>query len=216
MPFQASWIPDRERLMYLVVKRMADVLLGTLLLVLTSPILLVASVLLLLLDGRPLFFVQVRGGLNGAPFLLIKLRSMSPAAEGTDCNERSRVTKLGKLLRKFSIDELPSLWNVIRGDMSLVGPRPLLMEYLPIFSSTHSKRHDVRPGLTGLAQVSGRNQISWKERLDLDVYYVGNRTTGLDLRIILLTVVTVAGLRGMAREDWNPMPKLHEGYDFES
>ena len=140
--------------------------------------------------GSPIFFCQTRPGLNRQPFSMFKLRTMLTTVD-SKVDQRSdaeRLTGLGKFLRSSSIDELPALWNVIKGEMSLVGPRPLLMEYLPLYNDQQNRRHDVRPGITGWAQVNGRNAISWEEKFELDVWYVENRSLLLDLKILFLTV----------------------------
>lgn len=140
--------------------------------------------------GRPVFFLQERPGLNGIPFLMIKFRTMSDARDtnGELLPDVDRLTSLGRFLRSTSLDELPELWNVLKGDMSLVGPRPLLVEYLPLYSERQSRRHDVRPGVTGWAQVNGRNALSWEEKFELDVWYVENHSLWLDIKILFLTV----------------------------
>lgn len=146
--------------------------------------------------GSPVLFRQERPGLHGKPFTLVKFRTMR-TGEGTDAE---RMTSLGRVLRATSLDELPEFWNVLRGDMSLVGPRPLLMSYLPLYSPEQARRHDVRPGLTGLAQVEGRNLVDWPERLANDVHYVDTWTIGGDLRIIVRTVAAVVTRAGVAAE----------------
>ena len=163
-------------------------------LILCTPVLGVLY-LLLLSEGRPVFFRQARPGLHGRPFTMLKFRTMTDARdhEGYLLPDAQRLTRLGRFLRSSSLDELPELWNVLRGDMSLVGPRPLLMSYLPYYTEREQKRHLVRPGITGLAQVSGRNLLGWDERLELDVQYVENGSLLLDLRILLQTVVKALG-----------------------
>ena len=143
--------------------------------------------------GSPVFFRQVRPGLHGRPFEMLKFRSMTDARDehGALLPDSERLTRFGKLLRSSSLDELPELINVLRGDMSLVGPRPLLMEYLPLYSETQSRRHEVRPGITGWAQVNGRNAISWEDKFALDVWYVDHMSLGLDLRILWMTLAKV-------------------------
>jgi len=140
--------------------------------------------------GSPVFFRQIRPGLHGKPFEMIKLRTMTDErdANGDFLPDSVRLTKFGRFLRSSSLDELPELWNVLKGEMSLVGPRPLLVRYLPLYTAHQARRHEVRPGITGWAQVNGRNSISWEDRLDLDVWYVNNRSMMLDLRIIWLTI----------------------------
>ncbi len=140
--------------------------------------------------GSPVFFTQVRPGLNGTPFRMVKFRSMTDerTADGELLPDAERLTRFGALLRSTSLDELPELWNVLKGEMSLVGPRPLLMEYLPLYTPEQARRHDVRPGITGWAQVNGRNAISWEEKFALDVWYVENQSLWLDIKILWLTV----------------------------
>jgi lipopolysaccharide/colanic/teichoic acid biosynthesis glycosyltransferase len=164
--------------------------------------------------GAPAFFVQTRPGLHGVPFRLIKLRTMSNArdADGRPLPDEARLTRLGKFLRSTSLDELPELWNVLRGDMSLVGPRPLLTKYLPLYSDGHRRRHDVRPGITGLAQVGGRNAITWPERLDLDVEYVDRCSFALDMRILWRSARAVLRREGISAEGQATMPEF-TGYD---
>jgi len=159
------------------------------LLILTPVILIVAWQVKYKL-GSPVLFRQTRPGLHGKPFKMIKFRTMLDAvnAQGNPLPDSERMTPFGQFLRASSLDELPGLWNVLKGDMSLVGPRPLLMEYLPLYSKEQYRRHDVRPGVTGWAQVNGRNAISWEDKFKLDVWYVDNRSFWLDLKILLLTV----------------------------
>jgi len=157
-------------------------------LILLSPILAVVSLIILIFMGRPILFLQIRPGLHGQPFTLVKFRTMrSEVGDGLPKCESERITRLGRVLRSTSLDELPELWNVLRGDMSLVGPRPLLMEYLPLYSDGQGRRHEVKPGITGWAQINGRNEISWQEKFKLDVWYVENRSIYLDLKILLIT-----------------------------
>jgi sugar transferase EpsL len=164
--------------------------------------------------GAPALFVQARPGLNGAPFHLIKLRTMSQArdASGMLLPDADRVTSLGRLLRSTSLDELPELWNVLRGDMSLVGPRPLLTKYLPLYSERHRRRHDVRPGLTGLAQISGRNAITWTEKLDLDIEYVERCSLVLDIAILWRSARAVLRREGISAQGEATMSEF-TGYD---
>ena len=140
--------------------------------------------------GSPIFFCQTRPGLNQQPFSMFKLRTMLTTVDskGNPLSDAERLTGLGKFLRSSSIDELPTLWNVIRGEMSLVGPRPLLMEYLPLYNEQQLRRHDVRPGITGWAQVNGRNAISWEKKFELDIWYVDHASLTLDLKILFLTI----------------------------
>ncbi|WSZ94023.1 sugar transferase [Micromonospora sp. NBC_00858] len=173
-------------------KRVFDAILAAVLLVLVTPLLVVAAVLVMVGLGRPVLFRQCRAGLHGQPFEVIKFRTMRPPNHGRGLvGDGDRLTPLGRWLRATSLDELPTLWNVLRGDMSLVGPRPLLPEYLDRYSASQARRHEVRPGVTGLAQVRGRNSLSWEEKLDLDVQYVDSRNLRLDLSILAATARTV-------------------------
>jgi lipopolysaccharide/colanic/teichoic acid biosynthesis glycosyltransferase len=198
---------------YDVSKRILDLAFSSLALVICSPLMAVMVLVLLVCGGRPIFFIQVRPGLGGRPFRLVKFRTMRSLPDKELLDESNRVTRIGKFLRSTSLDELPSLWNVMRGDLSFVGPRPLLMEYLPLYLPGHLKRHDVRPGMTGLSQVSGRNLVSWKQRLDMDIEYVQNRRFALDLEILLRTFLVVLGRRGVSRADGTIMPRLDSHYD---
>ena len=178
-------------------------------LVLAIPCVVLAGLVALLL-GRPLFFRQTRPGLHGEPFNLIKFRTMSDARDhaGNLLPDAQRSTRFGRFLRNTSVDELPELWNVLRGDMSLVGPRPLLMEYLPLYTIEQARRLEVRPGLTGWAQVNGRNALSWEDKFRLDVWYVDNRTVALDLRILWLTLRKVLAREGISAAGEETMPKF--------
>jgi lipopolysaccharide/colanic/teichoic acid biosynthesis glycosyltransferase len=160
--------------------------------------------------GSPVFFRQTRPGRNGIPFQMIKFRTMLDAidSEGNSLPDSDRLTQLGSFLRSSSLDELPELWNVIKGDMSLVGPRPLLMEYLLLYSPEQARRHEVRPGVTGWAQINGRNAISWDEKFKLDLWYVDNRTLWLDLKIIWLTIQKVLKRDGISAAGEATMPKF--------
>ncbi|MEB3415624.1 sugar transferase [Alteriqipengyuania sp. WL0013] len=174
-------------------KRVLDLFLALLLLVLLTPVWLGAAVLVAILLGRPVLFRQERPGLCGRPFEMIKFRTMTDArdADGRLLPDAERLTDFGRFLRSTSIDELPELWNVVRGEMSFVGPRPLLMEYLPLYTAEQARRHEVRPGITGWAQVNGRNAIGWDEKFRLDVDYVERQSFGLDMRILALTALKV-------------------------
>lgn len=174
-------------------KRVLDVLLILFILPLLLPLLALVTVLVRIKLGTPVLFQQVRPGLNGKPFTMIKFRSMTDEYDevGELLPDSTRLTSFGKFLRSTSLDELPELWNVIKGDMSLVGPRPLLMEYLPLYNAVQYKRHNVRPGLTGWAQINGRNALTWEDKFKLDVWYVDNRTLSLDLKILWFTFFTV-------------------------
>ena len=183
-------------------KRSIDLLLSFIVLVVLSPLLLVLAGLVRTKLGRPVFFKQRRPGLDGKPFRLVKFRTMTDAksADGTLLPDADRLLEFGQFLRSTSLDELPELWNVIKGDMSLVGPRPLLMGYLDLYTSEQSKRHEVRPGMTGWAQVSGRNLLNWDEKFALDVWYVENRSTWLDIKIMLMTFASVVRGNGVSQE----------------
>lgn len=185
---------------YAVAKRVLDVVGATVGLVVTGPLWLAAVVALRVTIGAPVFFRDRRPGLGGRPFTLLKLRTMREPAPGEArlASDGARLTRLGRLLRATSIDELPSLFNVLRGDMSLVGPRPLLMQYLGRYTAEQSRRHEVKPGLTGWAQVHGRNAVDWPERFALDVWYVDHRSFALDLEILARTVVTVLRRDGIS------------------
>lgn len=159
--------------------------------------------------GRPVLFRQQRPGLHGEPFEMVKFRTMlEPDPHRGVVDDADRLTTLGRLLRATSLDELPSLWNVVRGDMSLVGPRPLLVHYLPLYSAEQARRHDVRPGLTGLAQVSGRNALTWERKFELDVEYVDHHTLRGDVRILVATVGKVLRRDGIAADDSVTMPEF--------
>jgi lipopolysaccharide/colanic/teichoic acid biosynthesis glycosyltransferase len=183
-------------------KRFLDIIIASVALVLLSPVLLIVALAILLTMGTPILFRQQRPGLNGRPFGIVKFRTMRALRPGEEAvaSDGRRLTRLGRFLRAASLDELPELWNVLKGDMSLVGPRPLLMHYLPLYSPEQARRHEVRPGLTGWAQVKGRNALSWDEKFALDVWYVDHRSTWLDLRILAATVGQVLGRRGIAAE----------------
>lgn len=173
-------------------KRILDVIGATVLLALLAPLFVIILVVYAIRKEKP-FFVQLRPGKNEKPFFLIKFRTMREPKKGEDPHAPERITAWGKLLRKTSLDEIPQLWNVLKGDMSLVGPRPLLMEYLNLYSKEQKKRHQVKPGITGYAQIHGRNLLSWKKKLELDVYYVENYNLWLDLYVLMMTPLTIGG-----------------------
>lgn len=191
-------------------KRSFDVLVATVALVILSPLLAALALLARSKLGKPVLFRQVRPGLHGHPFTLLKFRTMTDAADsnGLPLSDAARLTPFGQFLRRWSLDELPELFNVLRGDMSLVGPRPLLMEYLPLYSAEQARRHNVRPGLTGWAQVNGRNAISWDEKFALDLWYVGHASLWLDLKILWLTIKNVFTRHGISAEGEATMPKF--------
>ena len=170
-------------------------------LVLLSPILCLLSLLLLTIR-TPIFFKQKRPGLHNAPFTFYKFRTMTSEKDenGNLLSDKDRITSFGKFLRKTSLDELPSLWNVLKGDMSLVGPRPLLMEYLPLYTKEQARRHEVKPGITGWAQINGRNTISWDEKFKLDVWYVDNQSIWLDTKILFITAWKVLKREGISQK----------------
>ncbi len=174
-------------------KRLLDIIIASIALILLSPLYAYVAYKVKKNLGSPVLFRQVRPGLNGKPFEMIKFRTMKDAvdAQGNPLPDSERLTPFGKMLRSTSLDEMPELWNVIKGDMSVVGPRPLLMEYLPLYNEEQAKRHKVRPGMTGHAQVNGRNAISWEEKFKLDTWYVENQSTVLDFKIMLKTVQKV-------------------------
>ncbi|MFY0990305.1 sugar transferase [Halomonas sp. C05BenzN] len=194
-------------------KRLLDILLALVALMLLSPLLAAVALLVRLTLGSPVLFRQTRPGLNGRPFPMIKFRTMREAvdARGNPLPNEERMTRVGQWLRASSLDELPELWNVLRGDMSLVGPRPLLMEYLPLYDAHQLRRHEVRPGVTGWAQVNGRNALTWDEKFDLDVWYVDHRSLWLDLRILLLTVKKVVVREGITHDGDVAMPRFRGG-----
>ena len=189
-------------------KRALDVVGAALGLVLLSPVVAATAVAVAATMGRPVLFRQTRPGLGGRSFELVKFRSMREAVDdhGLPLSDKARLTRLGRFLRRTSLDELPELWNVLKGDMSLVGPRPLLMEYLPRYSATQARRHEVRPGITGLAQVSGRSALSWDERFALDVWYVDHRSLWLDLTILAKTLGKVVSMEGVAADSLGSEP----------
>jgi lipopolysaccharide/colanic/teichoic acid biosynthesis glycosyltransferase len=178
---------------YSIIKRLIDIIGAILGLLLLSPILIVVALWIRLTLGSPIMFCQVRPGLHGKPFRMIKFRTMTNECDenGNLLPDEKRVTKFGKFLRKTSLDELLELFNVLKGDMSLVGPRPLLMQYLPLYTPEQARRHDVKPGITGLAQINGRNAITMEDRFILDVLYVDHYSALLDIKIILLTLLKV-------------------------
>jgi lipopolysaccharide/colanic/teichoic acid biosynthesis glycosyltransferase len=189
-------------------KRGMDVLLGGALLVALSPVLAIGALLVRLSMGSPVFYRQRRPGLRGALFEIVKLRTMTDREPAGVVPDEQRLTRVGRLLRITSIDEIPSLWNVLRGEMSLVGPRPLLPEYLPLYSARQIRRHEMKPGLTGWAQINGRNATAWDERLEMDVWYVENWTLPLDLRILWATIWRVLGRKGISSEGHATMPRF--------
>jgi lipopolysaccharide/colanic/teichoic acid biosynthesis glycosyltransferase len=192
-----------------VVKSLMDRSLAFAALGLSAPLLGPVALGVWLTMGRPILFIQERPGRWGRPFKLIKFRTMRPARQGEGvATDGDRLTAFGRFMRGFSLDELPQLINVLKGDMSLVGPRPLLMQYLPLYSPSQARRHEVMPGITGLAQVNGRNATTWEERLRLDVEYVANWSLSLDLRILLQTLHRVVARTGVSNEGHATMPEF--------
>lgn len=191
-------------------KRLIDILFSAALLVLAAPALLALTIMIRKRMGSPAIFRQARPGRGSRPFTMYKLRTMRDAvgSDGTPLPDSERLTPLGRWLRASSLDELPELWNVLCGHMSLVGPRPLLMEYLPLYSQEQARRHEVRPGITGWAQIHGRNALSWEEKFELDVYYVDNRSLFLDLHILWRTLFKVASREGIHADEHATMPRF--------
>jgi sugar transferase EpsL len=191
-------------------KKAFDLLLSLVLTVVFAvPMAIVASAILFSM-GRPVFFRQVRPGYRGRPFTILKFRTMNDArdAAGGLLPDEQRLTRTGSVLRKFSLDELPQLFNVLKGDLSFVGPRPLLMQYIPLYDEHQARRHEAKPGITGWAQVNGRNAITWEEKFDLDVWYVDHMSFGLDMKILGLTAAKVLKREGIAAEGCGTMPEF--------
>ena len=191
-----------------MLKRLFDFLMALFGLVVLSPVLAILAWQIRNKLGSPVLFRQTRPGLHGKAFQMIKFRTMRDAIgpDGKPLPDSERMTPFGSFLRSASLDELPELWNVLKGDMSLVGPRPLLMEYLPLYSPEQARRHEVRPGVTGWAQINGRNAVSWEEKFEMDVWYVDNRSLWLDLKIIFLTVKKVVVKDGISADGHVTMP----------
>lgn len=182
-------------------KRVFDVTLATLLLIILSPLYVLVALVVLVDLGRPVLFRQRRPGLHGVPFTIYKFRTMREGydREGRSLPDEQRLTAAGRFLRSTSLDELPELFNVLKGEMSLVGPRPLLMEYLDLYTPEQARRHEVRPGITGWAQIHGRNALSWEEEFELDVWYVDHASLGLDLKILFMTIGYVLRREGISQ-----------------
>ena len=193
-----------------MLKRVCDVVIASTALLLLSPLYAYVAYKVRKNLGSPILFRQVRPGLHGKPFEMIKFRSMKDAVDenGNPLPDSERLTPFGKMLRATSLDEMPELWNVIKGEMSIVGPRPLLMEYLPLYNVEQAKRHNVRPGMTGHAQVNGRNTISWEEKFKLDTWYVENQSLWLDFKIMLKTVQKVIAKEDISAEGEATMSKF--------
>jgi sugar transferase EpsL len=197
--------PPATRRLSLVVlrpKRILDVVASAAALLLLWPLLALVALCIWACMGRPILFRAMRPGLRSKTFTLLKFRTMKDVADpdGTPLPDQVRITPLGRLLRRTSIDELPQLFNVLKGDMGLVGPRPLKIEYLPLYTPLQARRHEMKPGITGLAQINGRNALSWEEKFDLDVWYIDHASLLLDLRILCRTVVYVLGRRGIGAD----------------
>lgn len=185
-----------------IIKPIADFLSAFILLLILSPFILVTMLVLLVANKGSIFFIQQRPGLNAKPFNIIKFKTMRDAYDqhGNPLPDHIRLTKAGKFIRSASLDELLQLINVLKGDMSMIGPRPLLMKYLPLYSKEQSRRHEVKPGISGWAQVNGRNAISWEEKFKLDVYYVQHHSFSLDLKILFLTIINILQRKGISAE----------------
>ena len=193
-----------------MLKRLLDIIIASIALILLSPLYALVAYKVRKNLGSPVLFRQVRPGLHGKPFEMIKFRTMKDAVDeqGNPLPDSERLTPFGQMLRSTSLDEMPELWNVIKGDMSIVGPRPLLMEYLPLYSPAQAKRHDVRPGMTGHAQVNGRNAIGWEEKFKLDTWYVENQSIWLDFKIMFKTVHKVLAKDDISAEGEATMTKF--------
>lgn len=193
-----------------MLKRQFDIIVSIIALVIFSPVFVLVAYKVKKNLGSPILFRQTRPGLNGKSFEMIKFRTMKDAtdAQGNPLPDHERLTSFGKMLRATSLDELPELWNVLKGDMSLVGPRPLLMEYLPLYNEEQAKRHNVRPGITGYAQVNGRNAISWEQKFALDTWYVENQSFWLDIKILFKTVKKVSFKEDISEEGEATMSKF--------
>lgn len=191
-------------------KRLFDFIVSFILFIGLSPIFIVAALTVRIMMGSPVLFKQHRPGLHGKPFVMYKFRTMTNERDAAGCllPDEARLTKFGKLLRRYSLDELPQLFNVLKGDLSLVGPRPLLMEYIPLYNSEQARRHEVKPGITGWAQVNGRNAISWNEKFKLDVWYVYNQSFWFDIKILWMTLAKVFKREGVSQEGHATMEKF--------
>lgn len=201
--------PQRKRLAS-VAKRAVDIIASLAGLALVAPIIAVAGAAISIFDGGPVFWKQGRTGVNGTIFTLWKLRTMSEATDtsGRLLEDDARLTRVGALLRAWSLDELPQLWNVLKGDMSLVGPRPLLPSYVPRYNQFQRRRHEVKPGITGWVQVNGRNALTWEEKFDLDVWYVDHCSLWLDIKILVLTLLKVLQRDGISQKGHATMPEF--------
>ncbi|HOW53919.1 MAG TPA: sugar transferase [Syntrophorhabdaceae bacterium] len=193
-----------------MLKRSFDLLFVLLLLIVLCIPMAVISLIILKTMGRPVLFRQIRPGYKGKPFMIMKFRTMNDARdpEGQLLPDEFRLTKFGKNLRRLSLDELPQLFNVLKGELSFVGPRPLLMEYLPLYTERQARRHDVKPGITGWTQVNGRNALTWEEKFEFDIWYVDNRSFFLDMKILWMTIVKVIQREGITAEGSATMPEF--------
>lgn len=194
-----------------MLKRVFDFIVACVLLIILSPLITFIGLVVWIMIGRPVLFKQKRPGLYARPFTLYKFRTMTNERDAAGCllSDEARLTKFGKFLRHYSLDELPQLLNVIKGDLSLVGPRPLLMEYIPLYNSEQARRHEVKPGITGWAQVNGRNAISWNEKFELDVWYVDNQSFRLDIKILWMTLAKVLKRDGISQEGHATIDKFN-------
>ena len=193
-----------------IAKRAFDIIVSLVGLIVAGPALLIVALLVRIFLGSPILFRQLRPGLNAKAFEILKFRTMTDAvgSDGALLPDKDRLTAFGRFLRSSSLDELPELWNVLKGEMSLVGPRPLLMEYVPLYNETQMRRHNMRPGITGWSQVNGRNAIGWDEKFALDVWYVDNQSMSLDLKILIMTVASLVRREGINASENVPMPKF--------
>jgi sugar transferase EpsL len=210
-----SMIVRLEGSMYLFVKRVIDMIISGIGLIILSPLLVIISLVILMQMGMPILLKQMRPGLNGKPFHMYKFRTMTDERDeqGNPLSDEQRLTRLGRFLRSTSLDELPELFNVLKGNMSLVGPRPLLMRYLDRYTPEQARRHEVKPGITGWAQVNGRNAISWEEKFAYDVWYVDNWSLWLDMRILAMTVVQVFRREGISAAGEATMTEFKGNYE---
>ena len=190
-------------------KRVLDILISSAVLLVLMPLLVAVAITILMIDGRPIFFMQERPGLNREIFNMIKFRTMKNLQDDVVQEDKVRISKLGIFLRSFSIDEIPELFNVLLGHMSLVGPRPLLIEYLELYSDLQNRRHEVKPGVTGWAQINGRNALEWEEKFKLDVWYVENQSILLDLKILFKTVFSVISRKNISFDGEATMKKFN-------
>lgn len=195
---------------YRSIKRGFDLIIGVFAFVLTLPVFIITMILLLIANRGKVFFTQIRTGKDAIPFQIIKFKTMNDRkdADGNLLGDGVRLTTIGKWVRRLSLDEIPQLLNVIKGDMSLVGPRPLLMEYLPLYDTVQMRRHEVRPGISGWAQINGRNAISWEKKFELDVYYVQHLTFQLDVKIMIMTILKVFKTEGISSDTSATMEKF--------